>query len=136
MIEAVYVFFFESIYRPRQTDMGFKGKRIDMGQFLCVSFFNIDTLAFILNNGMPQISKKIKIDISMRFDLIIYIVEQFLKCSVLIHEVTHSFVQEVFHFEPVPPFVVLNLFYVSDDLTVFYNKRSCVIAPNAVVLRA
>ena len=116
--------------------MRLKGKRIHIGQFLCVSFFYVDAFAFILKNGMSQVSKKIKIDISVRFDLIVYVVEQFLKCSVLIHEVSHSFVQAGFHFEAVPPFVILNLFYVFDDSSIFYDQGSCIVTPNAVVLWA
>ena len=93
--------------------MRFKSERFDSGQFFRVSFFNVDTVFFILNYGMTQISKKI---------------------SVLIHETKHSFMQIDFHFKTISPFIILYLLYVFDDLTVFYNQSSCVIAPNAVAL--
>ena len=116
--------------------MRFKSKRFDSGQFFRVSFFDVDTVSFILNYGMTQVSKKIKIDVPTSFDLIVYVVEQLLKSCVLIHETKHSFVQIGFHFETVSPFIILYLLYVFDDFSVFYDQRSGVVAPNAVVLRA
>lgn len=114
--------------------MRFKSERFDSGQFFRVSFFNVDTVFFILNYGMTQISKKIKVDVPTSFNLIVYVVEQRLKINVLIHETKHSFMQIDFHFKTISPFIILYLLYVFDDLTVFYNQSSCVIAPNAVAL--
>ena len=116
--------------------MRFKSERFNSGQFFRVSFFDVDTLSFVLNYGMTQVSKKIKVDVPTSFDLIVYVVEQFLKSSVLVHETTHSFVQIGFHFETVSPFTILYLLYVFDDPAVFYDQRSGIVAPNAVVLRA
>ena len=116
--------------------MRFKSKRFNSGQLFRVSFFDVDTLSFVLDYGMTQVSKKIKVDVPTNFDLIVYVVEQLLKSSVLIHETKHSFVQICFHFETVSPFVILNLFYVFDDPAVFYDQCSGIVAPNAVVLRA
>ena len=55
--------------------MRFKSERFDSGQFFRVSFFNVDTVFFILNYGMTQISKKIKVDVPTSFNLIVYVVE-------------------------------------------------------------
>ena len=103
--------------------MRFKSESFDSGQFFHVSFFNVDTLSFIFNYGMTQVSEKIKVDVPTSFDLIVYVVEQLLKSSVLIHETKHSFVQIGFHFETVSPFFILYLFYVFDDSSVFYDQR-------------
>ena len=116
--------------------MRFKSERFNSGQFFRVSFFDVDTVSFILNYGMTQVSKKIKVDVPMSFDLIVYVVEQRLKSSVLIHETKHSFMQIGFRFETVSPFVILYLFYVFDNPAVFYDQRSGIVAPNAVALRA
>ena len=71
--------------------MRFKSERFDSGQFFRVSFFDVDTVSFILNYGMAQVSKKIKVDVPTSFDLIVYVVEQLLKSSVLIHETKQRF---------------------------------------------
>lgn len=47
--------------------MRFKSERFNSGQFFRVSFFNVDTVFFILNYGMTQISKKIKVDVPTSF---------------------------------------------------------------------
>ena len=116
--------------------MRFKSERFNSGQFFRVSFFDVDTLSFVLNYGMTQVSKKIKVDVPTSFDLIVYVVEQLLKSSVLIHETKHSFMQIGLHFETVSPFIILYLLYVFDDPAVFYDQRSGIVAPNAVALRA
>ena len=65
--------------------MRFKSERFDSGQFFRVSFFNVDTVLFILNYGMTQISKKIKVDVPTSFNLIVYVVEQRLKIRAAPH---------------------------------------------------
>lgn len=47
--------------------MWFKSKRFDSGQFFRVSFFNVDTLSFIFNYGMTQVSEKIKVYVVSAF---------------------------------------------------------------------
>ena len=52
--------------------MRFKSERFDSGQFFCVSFFDVDTVSFILNYGKTQVSEKIKVDVPTSFDLTVY----------------------------------------------------------------
>ena len=97
MIKIIDIFLFIAKGGTGCTDMGFKSKKLYFTQGGVIAFLDIDSIRLLTDDGMTQISGKIKIDKASGFNQVIHIAIELFKGRVWTGIANQLFMQEFLH---------------------------------------